>query len=237
MISNECIDTAVAELDALNISSNVEPRGKHVAIVWQHNGERRSYVTARTPSDWRAPMNARRDIRRILLADGLLPDENDTAPSAQIVHLKNGRSFCDSRDVAAHFCKAHKNVLRDIDRIIEGLGDCFAKLNFEPSEYIDQTGRKNRCFNLSRDGFTLLAMGFSGQSALDWKVKYLEAFNAMEREILAIAERQALPPDVMSRIERIEGDLTALIDLSLSGPTAKPGYTVVKAHLRKVMAS
>jgi len=237
MISNECIEAATSELDALGIPHHTEPRGKHVAIIWQNDGKQRSFVTAWTPSDWRAPLNVRRDIRRILREDGLLPDDGVVETQAQIVRLKNGRIFCDSRDISSHFGKAHKNVLRDIDRLADGLSDEFARLNFEPSDYIDQTGRKNRCFNLSRDGFTLLAMGFSGQSALDWKVRYLDAFNAMEREILAISGRNVIPSDMLQRIEKIEGDLNALIDLSLSTPSARPGYTVVKSHLRKVRAA
>jgi phage regulator Rha-like protein len=54
---------------------------------------------------------------------------------------------------------------------------------FIVDEYRDSSGKLNRQYLLTRDGFTLLVMGFTGQKALQWKLKYIEAFNAMEKTL------------------------------------------------------
>lgn len=92
----------------------------------------------------------------------------------------------DSRTVAEVFEKEHKNVLRDIDALVEKRPDLLG-LNFEPKLMEVPTNgrgqRQVRAFEMDRDGFTLLAMGFTGEKALDWKIAYIEAFNRMEAEL------------------------------------------------------
>ena len=105
---------------------------------------------------------------------------------------KDGRVLVSSVDVAEHFEKRHKNVIRAIEKN-EKNDKSFTELNFEPSEYIDSTGRKLPSYYMTRDGFTLLVMGFTGYKAMDWKVKYIKAFNAMEAQIAKQAAA-ALPP-------------------------------------------
>lgn len=98
-----------------------------------------------------------------------------------IVTIKNGRVVASSRDVAEAFGKLHKNVLQAIDEV-----ECspeFAGLNFQPSTYRDTTGRELRCFDLTRDGFVFLVMGFTGRDAARFKEAYIAAFNAMEEEL------------------------------------------------------
>lgn len=82
-----------------------------------------------------------------------------------------------SRTVADVFEKEHRNVLRDIDAIKDVLN--FEQMFYETEEP-DSYGRKQRTYLMNRDGFSLLAMGFTGSKALQWKVKYIEAFNSME---------------------------------------------------------
>lgn len=232
MRSSSCIEAVCEELKSAGVEPAVRTAGKHAAITWKHGDVERVYHTALSPSDHRSHKNARSDIRRMLREDGLIViEEAADAGDRPRIFLQNGTCHCTSLDVAAHFGKQHKNVLRDIDRLLEDLGHEFGRLNFEPSSYANEQGKSQRCFNLSRDGFTLLAMGFTGASAIAWKVKYLDAFNAMERELLAAS---AHSPELLTRIEKLEGDLNALIDLSLSGPTPEPGYTIVKAHKRRV---
>lgn len=70
-------------------------------------------------------------------------------------------------------------------RDIEGI-ECseeFYRLNFEPIEYEDSRGRLQPMFRMSRDGFSLLVMGFTGTKAMLWKERYIEAFNMMEAEL------------------------------------------------------
>ncbi|ELT8392862.1 Rha family transcriptional regulator, partial [Campylobacter coli] len=100
--------------------------------------------------------------------------------------------FCTSLDVAKVFDKEHKNILRDIENILNDLreiGDLQCKLNFELSFKVRKIQgfkgreRKYPYYNLTRDGFSLLAMGFTGKEALQWKILFIDAFNEMERII------------------------------------------------------
>lgn len=233
MITNDCIEAACAELRSVNIEPTVRAAGKHAAVEWAFNGKTRSYYTALTPSDRRAHLNVRSDLRRILRQDGLLASGEPEAVDGPRLFLEGGMFHCDSRDLAAHFGKQHKNVLQAIDKALEDLGD-FGRLNFQPSSYLNEQGKSQRCFHLTRDGFTIIAMGFTGSDAMEWKVKYMTAFNAMEAEIRNIANVPQIAPDVIARIERLEGDLNALTDLCLSQPQPEPGFIIIKAHKRRV---
>ena len=98
-----------------------------------------------------------------------------------LVINKDGRLVTTSRIVAEKFGKRHANILRDIDNL-----ECsseFTQLNFEFSEYKDPTGRNLREYIITRDGFTFLAMGFTGKEAAKFKEDYIMAFNRMEAEL------------------------------------------------------
>ncbi len=233
MITNDCIEAVCAELRSVNIEPTVHTGGKHATITWQFNGKERHYSAPLTPSDWRAAKNSRTDIRKVLRNDGLLGDDSPEVGAAPRLFLSGGAFHCDSRDIAVHFGKQHKHVLRDIDKALESLGD-FGRSNFGPSSYLNEQGKTQRCFNLTRDGFTIIAMGFTGPSAMEWKVKYMTAFNAMEAELRNVASAPQIAPDVVARIERLEGDLSALTDLCLSQPQPEPGFIIIKAHKRRV---
>lgn len=72
----------------------------------------------------------------------------------------------DSRVIADVFGKQHYNVLRDIERIVSddsGLTSEFRKLNFEVSKYTTEQGHIAKCYLLTRDGFTMLVMGYTGE--------------------------------------------------------------------------
>ena len=86
-----------------------------------------------------------------------------------------------SRKVAEVFEKLHKHVMESIREL-----DCeeeFNESNFRPVEYRDAKGEMRPEYLITRDGFTLLAMGFTGAKAMQWKIKYIEAFNKMEAEL------------------------------------------------------
>ena len=103
----------------------------------------------------------------------------------------------DSLFVAAAFEKGHRHVLRDIARIIEpksGLSENFICANFTLSTYRDARGRKLPCYLLTRDGFTMLVMGYTGPKAMHFKELYIRRFNEMEQCIQSLlAARQDFP--------------------------------------------
>lgn len=105
-----------------------------------------------------------------------------------ILSAQNGEPVASSRQIAESFEKNHRDVLRAIDSLKEDVRN-FAQMFFE-TDTPDSYGRPQRTYLMTRDGFTLLAMGFTGKAALEWKLKYIAAFNAMEKEL---ATKQLLP--------------------------------------------
>lgn len=102
----------------------------------------------------------------------------------ELLTISNGQPTASSRDIAEHFGKEHKNVLRDIENLIGGLPNFEHTPMFFKTTYIHpQNGQAYPMYLMNRDGFTLLAMGFTGKEALEWKIKYINAFNAMEQEL------------------------------------------------------
>ncbi len=103
----------------------------------------------------------------------------------------------DSLFVAEAFEKEHKNVLRDIERITQptsGLSTDFIQLNFEPITYRDARNRKQRGFAMTRDGFTMLVMGYTGAKAMKFKELYIRRFNEMESFIKSlVSARKEFP--------------------------------------------
>lgn len=97
------------------------------------------------------------------------------------VFVEHDKVWTTSRDVAAKFEKPHDKVLRSIRSL-----DCspeFTAANFGVSEYKDPTGRTLPQYLMTRDGFTFLAMGFTGPKAARFKELYIAEFNRMEEEL------------------------------------------------------
>ena len=107
--------------------------------------------------------------------------------SATAVHIDflNGETpVVSSLDVAKNFNKDHRHLLRDIDKICTQLPEIFVKTNFGHSVREVDTflgKRKQRYYLLTRDAFSFLVMGFTGAAAICWKLRYIEAFNALEK--------------------------------------------------------
>lgn len=115
---------------------------------------------------------------------GVFADTNDTAR-------------VDSLFVASAFEKNHKEVLRDIRRITaddSGLSVEFRQRNFAPSYYHNKQNKKQPCYYLTRDGFTMLVMGYTGAKAMKFKEMYIKRFNEMEQFIKClVSARQEFP--------------------------------------------
>lgn len=126
-----------------------------------------------------------------------------------VLKVIEGKSYATSLDVAKHFHKNHFHLLRDIQRLIEDAPQDFSQSNFGLSTYKTERGKEYPIFNLTRDGFAILAMGFTGKEALQWKVKYIQAFNLMEAELT----RRNLKEGNQAQQQRLFPDLTpALAD-------------------------
>lgn len=108
------------------------------------------------------------------------------------------RAVTTSLDVAATFGKEHRHVMRDIREI--GCSKEFNESNFGLIKYVDSRGRTQDEYVMTRDGFVLLVMGYTGDLAMKFKESYIKQFNAMEAALRGeqierekgIAVRQAL---------------------------------------------
>lgn len=98
-----------------------------------------------------------------------------------ILSTQNGEPVASSRQIAESFGKEHKDVLRAIENI--KAQNCALTSMFFETTYTAGTGKAYPMYLMNRDGFTLLAMGFTGKAALEWKLKYIAAFNAMEKQL------------------------------------------------------
>ena len=123
---------------------------------------------------------------------------NAVAIATPDLEIIEGQITTTSNQVAEHFGKRHADVIRAI-RKLDAPAE-FTERNFALSEFTDRTGRVLPAYRITRDGFTLLAMGFTGKEAMQWKVAYLTAFNQMEAELLARTTRPHNPAIDYDRI-------------------------------------
>ena len=98
-----------------------------------------------------------------------------------LVSINNNQVVVSSRQIAENFGKYHKDVLEAASRIIAE-NSALTSMFYETT-YKAGTGKSYKEYLMNRDGFSLLVMGFTGEKALEWKVKYINAFNAMEQEL------------------------------------------------------
>lgn len=100
------------------------------------------------------------------------------------IKYENNQMLVTSIQIARDFNKEHKNVLKDIRTLIQ-MGDAqnLADLFHETTYIHEQNKQEYPMYLINRDGFTLLTMGFTGKEALEWKLKYINAFNEMERKL------------------------------------------------------
>ena len=113
------------------------------------------------------------------------------APTVQIDFLPDGAPTISSLQLAQHFGIKHQHVLRDIRAILNKVPTEWGLSNFGQSEYPNGQNKMQPYYLLTRDGFTLLAMGYNSARAIQWKLRYIEAFNALERAALEQAEDAA----------------------------------------------
>ena len=108
--------------------------------------------------------------------------------------------FATSLQIAQVFGKSHKNVLRTIDNLPQ---DDFFNTNFKINKRTDLFGavtRSEKYYNLTRDGFSLLVMGFTGQRAYQWKIEFIKAFNTMEAKLKQNGTKSDKFGEVLTRL-------------------------------------
>lgn len=133
------------------------------------------------------------------------------------VAVSNGKVTTTSLKIAEVFCKPHKDVLKAI-RSLETPED-FNRRNFSPVEYSDAKGEKRPAYCITKDGFTLLAMGFTGAKAMQFKIAYIEAFNAMERELQKLSK---MTQPELPLAETETPDVAALLKMKYRGVPVIP---------------
>lgn len=105
-----------------------------------------------------------------------------------LVFINDKEVMTDSLIVAEAFGKRHDHVIRDIEKIVVSISDISTAPKFGVSEYKDSTGRSLPKYNLCRDSLMLLVMGYGGKRAMQIKINYINAFNAMYEHIKITAK-------------------------------------------------
>lgn len=119
----------------------------------------------------------------------------------ELVIMKDQQAVTTSLQVAEAFDKNHYDVLDAIQTKINTMENPRLLNMFVESTYVASNGKQNKMYYINRDGFTFIAMGFTGRKADEFKFKYIDAFNRMEKVIKE--ERIQLPSDPMKVLELI----------------------------------
>ncbi|EIK8018341.1 Rha family transcriptional regulator [Salmonella enterica] len=141
------------------------------------------------------------------------------------ISVINGQAVTSSLAVADYFTKRHDDVLKKIRAL-----DCspeFTARNFAVSDYTDASGRKLPCYNITRDGFAFLAMGFTGKRAAQFKEAYINAFNQMEKRCIT-----ALSLFDYLRLLRLAGVSGYISHVAVNPATGFSSLKLFNAHNR-----
>lgn len=159
-----------------------------------------------------------------------------------LVIMKDQQAVTTSLQVAEVFGKEHKVVLKAIYELKEGVAQNYADLFYEDTYIHPQNKQKYRQIIMNRDGFTLLAMGFTGKKALQFKLQYINAFNDMEKTIkeksvsipttkrgLALLALEA-SEETNQRVDVIEQEV---FDLKENQPLPQGEYSIISSRINK----
>ena len=158
-----------------------------------------------------------------------------------LVIMKDQQAVTTSLQVAETFEKNHQHVLRDLDNLKEGVQN-WTDLYYEDTYIHPQNKQEYRQIIMNRDGFTLLAMGFTGKKALQFKLQYINAFNEMEKTIkeksvsipttkrgLALLALEA-SEETNQRVDAIEQEV---FDLKENQPLPQGEYSIISSRINK----
>lgn len=164
-----------------------------------------------------------------------------------LVIMNNNQAVTTSLVLAEVFEKKHKNVIQAIEaKINTAENSALLKNMFIEDSYTASNGKQNRMYYLNRDGFTFIAMGFTGKKADEFKLKYIDAFNKMENQIKEktqfrlptnLAEMSTMFYSVMKdqdkKIEE-QGEKVNFL-MNLSGLTSPRNKELTKARNKKII--
>ena len=163
------------------------------------------------------------------------------APELNVI---DGLPVVSSLALADHFEKEHRGVLRDIRSISDEIPEDLRAHNFVLSSYDGKTPnggkRKYPMYMLTRDGFTLVAMGFTGKKALAWKIKYIQAFNEMEKALLegkhgepvALPHADLLTSSEQAHLHAVVSAKAGMLPAELRGKARSEMWTRFNRHFR-----
>lgn len=138
------------------------------------------------------------------------------------VENRNGEVWTSSRNVSEVFGKQNKNVNQTIANLMAE--NSAVKNLFVESKYRSSRGRMETEYWMTRDGFSLLAMGFTGRKALQWKLKNIEAFNAMEERLKSgntLSDEERLKLQLFSKdASEVAAAHNKLVDMAVDKATA-----------------
>lgn len=146
------------------------------------------------------------------------------------VTITDGKVTTTSLKIAEVFGKEHSKVMRAI-KLLQ-VPEEFSEANFGLVEYEDAKGEKRPMYIVTRDGFTLLAMGFTGAKAIQFKIGYIDAFNRLEEAIktpAAVIEQMVKSavaeamPSQLKQLRYIAALESSVKYLKHFAPTGEPG--------------
>lgn len=141
---------------------------------------------------------------------------------SNLVIMKDKKAVTTSLQVSENFNKEHRAVLKAIDDLKEGLAQKYADLFWEETYIHPQNKQPYRVIYMNRDGFTLAVLGFNNtERVLEFKLKYIEAFNDMEKHIKKELDTSNLSPELqmfgnifnsLARQENLQKELESKVD-------------------------
>ena len=150
-----------------------------------------------------------------------------------ILSVKNNEAVVSSRQIAESFGKEHRNVMQSIKNL--SAENSAVTQMFYKSEYTAGTGKKYPMYLMNRDGFSLLAMGFTGKEAVQWKLKYIAAFNAMEKQLTQ--PKQLSKTEILSQALLIANEELEKSKKQITALTAKNAELIPKAEFADAISA
>lgn len=199
-------------------------------------------MTLEEPAGCRMPSEGRIPVRTRFILKGKF-DMNPTVTVVPafdfraMVSIAGNEVITTSLRVAEYFNKQHKNIIRTIKRLETDCSPEFNRLNFEPVEYIDKKGEIRLMYNIRKNGWMMLVMGFTGRPATAIKESYIAAFDWMTEQL---SRRKAIGEEMQHQfvIKETRSKLKGTIGSRLMNERKKekPILAVEHDHIMKITA-